>query len=135
MLGTTLLASILALDVQAGGFSMALWCPTFLKTVHHLTTVEVGYHMLVLTAGSFIGYIVAAYLCDAIGRRRNFLLFTLLNWVAIPAFLYPPEQHFRTAPARFHPRVCDTCNLQRARALLQGAVSQRCARDGIGLLL
>lgn len=90
MLRTTILTSILALGVQAGGFSMVIWLPTLLKTLHNLTTVQVGYHMLMLTVGSFAGYIVAAYLSDSIGRRLNFLLFTLLNWIAIPAFLYLP---------------------------------------------
>ncbi|WP_150293987.1 MFS transporter [Sphingobium estronivorans] len=90
VLRITILTSILALGVQAGGFSMVIWLPTLLKTLHNLTTVEVGYHMVTLTFGSFVGYIVAAYLCDAIGRRRNFLLFTLMNWIAIPAFLFLP---------------------------------------------
>ena len=89
-LRTTCLTSLLAFGVQAGGFSMVIWLPTFLKTVREISTVGVGYHMFVLTVGSFVGYIVAAYLCDAIGRRRNFLLFALLNWIFIPAFLYLP---------------------------------------------
>lgn len=101
MLRITLLTSVLALGVQAGGFSITLWLPTFLKTIHHLTTVEVGYHMLVLTFGSFVGYIIAAYLCDAIGRRRNFLLFTVLNWLAIPAFLYLPGSALSLFPFDF----------------------------------
>ncbi len=88
VLKTTVLSSILALGIQAGGFSVVIWLPTLLKTARGLTTVEVGYNMLVFTAGSFFGYIAAAYLCDAIGRRRNFLLFTVLNWIAIPTFLY-----------------------------------------------
>lgn len=92
-LRTTILTALLALGVQAGAFSMQLWLPTFLRAEHGLTTVQVGYHMFAMTAGSFVGYLVAAYLCDAIGRRRNFLLFTILNWVAIPAFLYLPASH------------------------------------------
>ncbi|WP_315832898.1 MFS transporter [Bradyrhizobium prioriisuperbiae] len=89
-LRTTVLTSLLALGVQAGGFSMGIWLPTFLKTVREISTVAVGYHMFVLTIGSFVGYIVAAYLSDAIGRRGNFLLFALLNWIFIPAYLYVP---------------------------------------------
>lgn len=90
-LRTTILCSMLALGIQAGGFSIVIWLPTFLKTRFHLTSVEVGYHVLMLTFGSFIGYISAAYLCDAIGRRRNFFLFTLLNWAFIPLSLYAPD--------------------------------------------
>lgn len=88
VLKITILTSILALGVQAGGFSVAIWLPTLLKTTHAMTTVQVGYNMLVFTIGSFFGYLVAAYLSDAVGRRRNFLLFALLNWITIPAFLY-----------------------------------------------
>ncbi|MEI9927349.1 MAG: MFS transporter [Sphingomonas sp.] len=88
LLRITILTGLLALGVQAGAFSMQLWLPTLLRTAHGLSTVQVGYHMFTMTAGSFVGYLVAAYLCDAIGRRRNFLLFVLLNWMAIPAFLY-----------------------------------------------
>ncbi len=90
VLRITILTALLALGVQAGAFSIQLWLPTLLKTAHKLSTVQVGYHMFTLTAGSFLGYLVAAYLCDAIGRRRNFLLFALLNWIAIPTFLYLP---------------------------------------------
>lgn len=90
VLKITVLTAMLAVGVQAGAFSMQIWLPTLLKTAHGLSTVQVGYHMFTMTAGSFFGFLAAAYLCDAIGRRRNFLLFTLLNWMAIPAFLYLP---------------------------------------------
>lgn len=90
VLRITMLTSLLALGVQAGAFSIQLWLPTLLRAAHGLTTVEVGYHMLAMTAGSFAGYLAAGHLCDAIGRRRNFLLFTMFNWMAIPAFLYLP---------------------------------------------
>lgn len=90
-LRTTILCSMLALGIQAGGFSIVIWLPTFLKTQFQLTSVEVGYHVLMLTFGSFVGYISAAYLCDAIGRRRNFFLFTILNWLFIPLSLYAPD--------------------------------------------
>ncbi len=90
ILKITALTAILALGVQAGGLAVALWLPTLLKTVHGLTAVQVGYNMFCFTGGSFVGFLTAAYLSDAIGRRRNFLLFALGNWIAIPAFLYLP---------------------------------------------
>lgn len=100
-LRTTLLTSLLALGVQAGSFSMVIWLPSVLKTTHELTTVQVGYYMFALTAGSFFGYLSGAYLSDAIGRRRNFLLFVILNWIAIPALLYLPVGHFGLAVLAF----------------------------------
>ncbi len=90
VLRITVLTALLALGVQAGAFSMQIWLPTLLKTFHNLSTVQVGYHMFTMTVGSFFGFLAAAYLCDAIGRRRNFVLFAFLNWMIIPAFLYLP---------------------------------------------
>ena len=93
-LGTTVLCSLLALGVQGGAFAMVLWLPTYLKTVYEVSSVAVGYYVFVLTAGSFVGYIVAADLCDRIGRRRCFFLFTVLNWIFIPTFLFTPHSAF-----------------------------------------
>jgi MFS family permease len=90
-LKTTILCSLLALGVQGGAFSIVMWLPSFLKSNYHLTSVEVGYYVFVLTFGSFVGYIVAAYLCDSIGRRLSFFVFTILNWIIIPVFLFVPE--------------------------------------------
>ncbi|MBA8840568.1 MULTISPECIES: MFS transporter [unclassified Ochrobactrum] len=89
-LKTTILCSLLALGIQGGGFSILIWLPTFLKSHYQISSVTVGYYVFVMTFGSFVGYIVAAYLCDLIGRRRNFFLFTVLNWIIIPIFLYTP---------------------------------------------
>ncbi|MGH6861632.1 MAG: MFS transporter [Phyllobacterium sp.] len=89
-LKTTVLCSLLALGIQGGGFSILIWLPTFLKAHYQISSVAVGYYVFVMTFGSFLGYIFAAYLCDLIGRRRNFFLFTLLNWIMIPIFLYTP---------------------------------------------
>jgi MFS family permease len=91
ILPITILTSLLALGVQGAGFVMTIWLPTFLKTVYHMSTVDVGYNMFVYTVGSFFGYIASAYLCDAIGRRKNFVIFVALCWISIPAFLYLPS--------------------------------------------
>ncbi|NKF24125.1 MFS transporter [Solimonas marina] len=88
---TTIFTSILALGVQAGGFALTLWLPTFLKTVRGFTVAEVGYHMVSFTVGSFFGFLIGAYLSDALGRRLNFLLFAIGNGIMIPAFLYLPS--------------------------------------------
>ena len=90
VLKITVLTSILALGCQAGSFSMTLWLPTLLKATHGLTTVQVGYQMLTMTIGAGFGFLSAAYLCDAAGRKRSFLWFAILNWIAIPALLYAP---------------------------------------------
>lgn len=90
VLRITALTSLLAIGIQGGGFALPFWLPTYLKTVHNLSTVTVGYFMFAFTTGSFFGYLSAAYLSDAIGRKRNFLFFVLLNWLTIPLFFYLP---------------------------------------------
>jgi MFS family permease len=90
VLKITVLTALLALGCQAGSFSMTLWLPTLLKATHGLTTVQVGYQMFTMTIGAGFGFLSAAYLCDVAGRKRSFLWFTLLNWIAIPALLYAP---------------------------------------------
>ncbi|NKC52163.1 MFS transporter [Ochrobactrum cytisi] len=61
-LKTTILCSLLALGIQGGGFSILIWLPTFLKSHYQISSVTVGYYVFVMTFGSFIGYIIAAYL-------------------------------------------------------------------------
>ena len=100
-LKTTVLCSLLALGVQGGAFSIVLWLPTLLKANYGLSTVAVGYYVLVLTFGSFVGYLVAAHLSDLLGRRRCFFLFTILNWITIPLFLYAPNMPLLTLPLIF----------------------------------
>ena len=74
---TTIRACVLALGAQGGYYAITTWLPTFLRTVRHLTVLGSGGYLGVVIAGSFVGYIGAAYLGDAIGRRRCFLLFAV----------------------------------------------------------
>ena len=77
--------------MQGGAFSIVLWLPTLLKANFGLSTVAVGYYVLVLTFGSFIGYLVAAYLCDLLGRRAELLPVHHAELDPIPLFLYAPH--------------------------------------------
>jgi MFS family permease len=86
LLGTTVLASLLTLGMMAGYYAVTTWVPTYLKTVRHLSVLNTGAYTFVIIVGSFVGYIVAAYLCDHIGRRRTFQLFAVCT--AIVAILY-----------------------------------------------
>lgn len=77
LLRTTLLTSLLAVGAQGGYYAITTWLPTYLKTVHHLSVLNTGGYLAVIIVGSFIGYLVSAYLNDVIGRRLNFLLFAV----------------------------------------------------------
>lgn len=75
LLWTTTRACLLAIGCQGGYYAITTWLPTFLRTVRHLTVLGSGGYLAVIIVGSFIGYIVSAYLGDLIGRRRNFFFF------------------------------------------------------------
>jgi MFS family permease len=77
LLRTTILGSILSTGVLGGYYAIMTWLPTYLRLERGLTIFSSGVYLGVVIAGAFVGYIVSAYLADAIGRRRNFLLFAV----------------------------------------------------------
>ncbi len=77
LLWTTIRASLLALGAQGGYYAISTWLPRFLSAERHITILGSLGYISVLIAGSFTGYVTAAYLSDAIGRRKNFMLFAV----------------------------------------------------------
>ena len=75
LLPTTVLGAMLATGAQGGYYAITTFLPTFLRTQRHLTVVSTGGYLAVIIVGSWCGYIVSAYLSDAIGRRKNFFIF------------------------------------------------------------
>ena len=73
-LPTTIKASALAMGATGGSYSFVVWLPTYLKNVRHMSVVGTTSFTVVLIAGSLLGFLVGAYLCDAIGRRRTFMI-------------------------------------------------------------
>ena len=90
VLHRTVLASMLAMGVQGSSYAIIFWLPTFLKTVRHLTATGAGSYVMVVTLGAFCGYICSAYLTDAVGRRRNFLVFAVGCWAIDFAYMLLP---------------------------------------------
>jgi MFS family permease len=83
---TTLRCSLLSLGAQGGYYALSTWLPTFLRTERNITVGGSMSFLLVVTIGSFFGYVVSAYLNDIIGRRLNFILFAI--GAAIVVFSY-----------------------------------------------
>jgi MFS family permease len=77
ILRTTILASLVATGCQGGYYAITFWVPRFLTTERKLSIVSSTGYLSALIIGSFIGYLVGAWLADRIGRRNLFLIFSL----------------------------------------------------------
>jgi MFS family permease len=77
ILKTTILASLMATGMQGGYYAVTFWVPRFLTTERKLSIVSSTGYLAALIIGSFIGYLVGAWLADRIGRRNLFLIFSL----------------------------------------------------------
>jgi fucose permease len=90
LLQTTLLAALLATGAQGGYYAITTWLPTYLKTTRGLSVLDTGGYLFVVIAGSFLGYMVGAWLTDRIGRRRTLVLYACCSLLAVVAYTYLP---------------------------------------------
>jgi MFS family permease len=86
MLPTTILACMLSIGVQGGYYAITFWLPKFLREERHFTVLTSWGYLAVIIIGSFIGYLVSAWLNDRIGRRRNFILFAVFSVAIVIAY-------------------------------------------------
>jgi MFS family permease len=87
---TTILTCILSIGAQGGYYAITTWLPTFLRTERKLTVLGTGGYLAVIIVGSFVGYLVSAWLTDRIGRRANFILFALCSIVTVVIYTQLP---------------------------------------------
>jgi MFS family permease len=90
MLPTTILASALSIGAQGGYYSITFWLPKFLREERHLTVLASGGYLAVIITGSFVGYLVSAWLNDRIGRRRNFVVFAVCSVAMVIVYTLIP---------------------------------------------
>jgi MFS family permease len=90
LLHTTVLACLMTTGMMIGYYAVTFWLPTYLKTVHKLSISSTGLYTTVVIAGSFIGYLVAAYLADHIGRRKTFFLFASCSAIVVVLYTLIP---------------------------------------------
>src|SRR5271166_2795766 len=90
VLKVTLLTSLLAIGVQGGYYAITTWLPTFLKTVRKLSVLNTGGYLFVVIAGSFVGYMISAYLADALGRKRTLIIYAVCSFITVTAYTYLP---------------------------------------------
>ncbi len=90
MLKTTILASLAATGCQGGYYAITFWVPRFLTTERKLSIVSSTGYLSALIIGSFVGYLVGAWLADRIGRRNLFLTFSIGAIAVIIAYTQLP---------------------------------------------
>jgi len=90
MIKTTILISLLTTGAQGGYYALFTRLPTYLKVERKLSVIGTGGYIGVVILGSFMGYLVSAYLADRIGRRANFILFAVCSVVTVIAYTLLP---------------------------------------------
>jgi MFS family permease len=90
LLRITLLTALLAVGAQGGYYAITTWLPTFLKTTRSLSVLNTGAYLFVVIVGSFIGYMVSAWLSDRLGRKQTLVIFAICSFIAVVAYTYLP---------------------------------------------
>lgn len=90
LLRTTLLASLMAAGMQGGYYAITTWLPTYLKTARGLSVLDTGASLGVIVAGSFAGYLTAAWLSDRLGRRPGFVVFAVGSLLVAVTYTFAP---------------------------------------------
>ncbi|PZR93650.1 MAG: MFS transporter, partial [Hyphomicrobiales bacterium] len=89
-LWTTLKVSLMVAGAQGGGYAIGIWMPTYLRTVRHLSATGTGLFVAVQACGALIGFLIGAYLADAIGRKWTFMISAVATIIMVFIYLYIP---------------------------------------------
>jgi MFS family permease len=89
-LSTTLKVAMMVTGAQGGSYALSVWLPTFLKTERHLSSLNTGSYLLLHIFGAFLGFLAGAYLADAIGRKRTFIVSAVGSVLALVIYLAAP---------------------------------------------
>lgn len=87
---TTLLAALLGTGAQGGYYAISTWVPTLLRGERGLTVIGSSGYLAVLISGSFVGYLLGAWLADRIGRRPLFILSSIAAIVLVLVYTTLP---------------------------------------------
>jgi MFS family permease len=89
-LSTTWKVALMVTGAQGGSYALSVWLPTFLRTERHLSVLNTGSYLLVHILGAWFGFLAGAYLADAVGRKRTFLISALGSAVSVVAYVTLP---------------------------------------------
>ena len=84
----TLASTLLSVGVIGAG--LAVWLPTYLEQVRHLTVEGLSAYMGIQVIGGFVGCVSAGYVLDVLGRRRGLALFALGSALSAWAYVVLP---------------------------------------------
>ena len=91
LLETTLLTALLAVvQIRAATTPSPPGCQPIWKTTRKLSVRNTGGYLFVVIVGSFVGYLVSAWLSDRFGRKRTLVLFAVCSLLAIVGYTYLP---------------------------------------------
>ena len=79
----------MALGAQGGYYAITTWLPLYLNA-RGLSVIHTGGYLLVVIAGSFVGYLTAAHLADRIGRKWTLILFAVLSFATVLLYTVLP---------------------------------------------
>src|ERR1700731_64594 len=89
-LWTTIKGTLMVAGAQGGGYALGLWMPTYLRTVRGLSATGTGGFLLVQILGALFGFLLGAYLSDAIGRKSTFMWSAIGSFVMILIYMFVP---------------------------------------------
>src|SRR6202035_2100575 len=86
----TVKVSLMVMGAQGGVWAVNFWMPTYLRTVRHLSATNTGLYVAVQACGALAGFLLGAYLADAIGRKWTFMISAVASIIMIVLYLYVP---------------------------------------------
>src|SRR5271154_5777802 len=89
----TIKVSLMVMGAQGGVWAVGFWMPTYLRTVRHLSASGTGLFVAVQQFGALIGFLIGAYLADAIGRKSTFMISAIATIIMVLVYLYVPVGH------------------------------------------
>jgi sugar phosphate permease len=89
-LWTTVKVALMVAGAQGGVFAVQFWMPAYLRTVRGLSASTTGTYVFIQMVGALIGFLLGAYLSDAIGRKLTFMLSAIATAVMVLIFMFVP---------------------------------------------
>ena len=90
-LWTTVKVSLMVAGAQGGVFAVVqFWMPTYLRMVRGLSASTTGTYVFIQMVGALIGFLLGAYLSDAIGCKFTFYLSAIATAIMVLIFVFVP---------------------------------------------